>query len=110
MALFAKGPSVIENVANLRVKESDRLRALATELTRLGARVEERADGLVIEPPEKVLPAQVAAYNDHRMAMGLAVVGLKVAGIRIADAECVAKTYPGFFEDLERLVAATRAE
>jgi 3-phosphoshikimate 1-carboxyvinyltransferase len=110
MALFAKGPTVIENVANLRVKESDRLRALATELTRLGARVEERADGLVIEPPEKILPAQVAAYNDHRMAMGLAVVGLKVPGIRIADAECVAKTYPGFFADLERLVAATRAE
>jgi len=104
VALFAEGPTRIENVANLRVKESDRLRALATELTRLGARVEERPDGLRIDPPEKVRPAKVATYNDHRMAMGLAIVGLRAAGIRVADTECVAKTYPGFFEDLERLV------
>jgi 3-phosphoshikimate 1-carboxyvinyltransferase len=104
VALFAEGPTVIENVANLRVKESDRLRALATELTRLGARVQEKPDGLRIEPPEKIQPAKVATYSDHRIAMGLAVVGLRVHGIRIADAECVAKTYPGFFEDLERLV------
>jgi 3-phosphoshikimate 1-carboxyvinyltransferase len=105
LALFADGPTVITNVANLRVKESDRLRALATDLTRLGARVEELPDGLRIEPPETILPAKVATYNDHRMAMGLAVVGLRVPGIRIADADCVAKTYPGFFEELERLVA-----
>jgi len=109
IALFAEGPTVIENVANLRVKESDRLRAMATELTRLGAHVEERPDGLAIEPPEKVLPARVATYNDHRMAMGLAIVGLRAPGIRIADVECAAKTYPKFFEDLERLASA-RAE
>ena len=104
LALLAKGRTVIENVANLRVKESDRLKALATELARLGARVEEHPDGLTIWPPRTVLSAEVQTYNDHRMAMGLAVVGLVVPGLRIAGAECVSKTYPDFFEDLERLV------
>jgi 3-phosphoshikimate 1-carboxyvinyltransferase len=106
LALFADGPTEITNVANLRVKESDRLAALATELSRLGARVEERPDGLRISPPEKILTGRVATYNDHRMAMGLAIAGLAVPGIQIADAECVAKTYPEFFEDLGRLVHA----
>ncbi|MGB2936927.1 MAG: 3-phosphoshikimate 1-carboxyvinyltransferase, partial [Phycisphaerae bacterium] len=104
MALLAKGRTVIENVANLRVKESDRLAALATELTRLGARVEEHPDGLTIYPPDQVRPAEVATYSDHRIAMGFAVVGLKAPGIRIAGAECASKTYPDFFNDLEALV------
>ena len=103
LALLAKGRTVITNVANLRVKESDRLSALATELTRLGARVQEHPDGLTIYPPETITPAEVCTYNDHRMAMGLAVVGLRAGGIRIAGPECVGKTYPDFFEDLERL-------
>jgi len=105
LALLARGRTVIENVANLRVKESDRLAALATELGRLGAKVEEHPDGLSIVPPKTVRPAEVATYNDHRMAMGMAAVGLAAPGIRIADPECVAKTYPAFFEDLEGLVA-----
>jgi 3-phosphoshikimate 1-carboxyvinyltransferase len=104
LALLAKGRTVVENVANLRVKESDRLKALAAELSRLGARVEEHPDGLSIWPPQAVLSAEVATYNDHRLAMGFSVVGLKVPGLRIAGAECVSKTYPDFFEDLERLV------
>jgi 3-phosphoshikimate 1-carboxyvinyltransferase len=108
LAVLARGRTVIENVANLRVKESDRLSALATELARLGAMVEERADGLVIDPPAAVRPAEVATYRDHRMAMGLAVLGLAVPGIRIAYPECVSKTYPEFFEDLERLAAQSR--
>ncbi|MCX5682662.1 MAG: 3-phosphoshikimate 1-carboxyvinyltransferase [Planctomycetota bacterium] len=105
LAVFAWGRTAIRNVANLRVKESDRLEALATELARLGARVEQHPDGLTIYPPAAVLPAEVATYNDHRMAMGLAIVGLRVPGIRIAGSECVSKTYPGFFEDLERLAS-----
>ncbi len=104
LALFARGRTTIRNVANLRVKESDRLAALAAELGRLGAEVKERPDGLSIRPPEEVRPAEIQTYDDHRMAMGLAVVGLRVPGVRIAGAECVAKTYPGFFDDLERLV------
>jgi 3-phosphoshikimate 1-carboxyvinyltransferase len=103
LALLAEGPTVIRNVANLRVKESDRLSALATELSRLGAKVDQQPDGLAICPPKKILPAEIATYNDHRMAMGMAVVGLRVPGIRIAGAECVSKTYPGFFEDLAKL-------
>ena len=105
LALLARGRTVIENVANLRVKESDRLAALAAELGRLGARIEEHPDGLSIVPPKRLQPAEVATYNDHRMAMGMAAVGLAAPGIRIADPECVAKTYPEFFEDLDRLVA-----
>ena len=105
LALLARGRTVIENVANLRVKESDRLAALAAELGRLGARIEEHPDGLSIVPPKTLQPAEVATYNDHRMAMGMAAVGLAAPGIRIADPECVAKTYPAFFEDLEGLVA-----
>ncbi|MEA3366848.1 MAG: 3-phosphoshikimate 1-carboxyvinyltransferase [Planctomycetota bacterium] len=103
LALLARGRTVIENVANLRVKESDRLSALAKELGRLGATVEEHPDGLSITPPKAVRPAEVATYHDHRIAMGMAVVGLAVPGVRIAGAECVGKTYPGFFEDLARL-------
>ena len=103
LALLARGQTVIRNVANLRVKESDRLAALATELARLGARVQQLPDGLVIDPPDSVRPTEVATYNDHRMAMGMTVVGLRAPGIAIAGAECVAKTYPGFFEDLDRL-------
>jgi 3-phosphoshikimate 1-carboxyvinyltransferase len=105
LALLARGRTVIENVANLRVKESDRLAALAAELGRLGAKIEEHPDGLSIVPPKRLQPAEVATYNDHRMAMGMAAVGLAAPGIRIADPECVAKTYPEFFEDLDRLVA-----
>ena len=105
LALLAEGRTVIRNVANLRVKESDRLAALATELARLGAKVQQHPDGLTIYPPETVVPAEVATYNDHRVAMGMAIVGLRVSGIRIAGAECVSKTYPEFFEDLARLAA-----
>ena len=102
MAPFLKGPTAIRNVANLRVKESDRLSALATELRRIGQEVEERPDGLVITP-RPVRPAVIHTYNDHRMAMSFALVGLRVPGIVIRDPGCVAKTFPEFFEYLERL-------
>ncbi len=102
VACFADGPTTIRNVAHIRHKETDRLSALATELRRIGANVVERDDGLTITPAP-LHGATIATYNDHRMAMSLALVGLKIPGIVIDEPACVAKTYPRFFEDLERL-------
>ena len=102
VACFAHGPTTIRNVAHIRHKETDRLTALATELRRIGAVVDERTDGLTITPAP-LHGAVIETYNDHRMAMSLALVGLKIPGIVIDQPGCVAKTYPRFFEDLERL-------
>jgi 3-phosphoshikimate 1-carboxyvinyltransferase len=103
VACFAEGPTRIRNVAHIRHKETDRIAALATELRRLGAEVEEFADGLQITP-RALHGATVQTYNDHRMAMSLALVGLKVPGVVIDNPGCVAKTYPGFWQDLDRLL------
>jgi 3-phosphoshikimate 1-carboxyvinyltransferase len=103
VALFAQGMSRIRNVAHIRHKETDRLAALAAELRRLGATVDEHPDGLVIFPPEKITPARIATYDDHRMAMSFALAGMKAEGVTILDPGCVAKTYPSFWEDLARL-------
>jgi 3-phosphoshikimate 1-carboxyvinyltransferase len=102
VACFAEGPTTIRNVAHIRHKETDRLSALATELRRLGAGVEEFDDGLTITP-RPLHGTLVQTYNDHRMAMSLALVGLVVPGVVIDNPGCVAKTYPGFFTDLRRL-------
>ncbi|MCE9590800.1 MAG: 3-phosphoshikimate 1-carboxyvinyltransferase [Planctomycetes bacterium] len=105
VALFAKGPTTIRNVGNLRVKETDRLAALQTELTKLGAAVEIEGDDITIEPPpdNKLTPAAIDTYNDHRMAMSFAVAGLRSEGVTINDPACVEKTFPEFFEYLGRL-------
>jgi 3-phosphoshikimate 1-carboxyvinyltransferase len=102
VACFADGPTTIRNVAHIRHKETDRLAALAAELRRVGAGVAEFADGLTITPGP-LHGAEVETYNDHRMAMSLALIGLKVPGVVIQNPACVAKTYPGFFDDLEKL-------
>jgi 3-phosphoshikimate 1-carboxyvinyltransferase len=104
VALFADGPTTIRNVAHIRHKETDRIAALAAELRKLGAGVGERADGLTITP-RPLTGCAVDTYNDHRMAMSLALVGLKVPGVVVRNPGCVAKTYPGFWHDLERLRA-----
>jgi len=101
LALFADSPTTIRNVANLRVKESDRLAALRMELTKLGAGVEETADGLVIAPPRRLTPATIDTYDDHRMAMSFALAGLRCPGLAINDPECCAKTFPSFFSRFE---------
>ena len=103
VALFAEGPTRIRNVANLRIKETDRIAALASELRRLGARVDEWEDGLSIWPPPKATSASIETYRDHRMAMSLAVAGLRVDGLRICGADCVSKSFPAFFDVLDRL-------
>jgi 3-phosphoshikimate 1-carboxyvinyltransferase len=102
VACFAKSPTTIRRVAHIRHKETDRLQALATEVRKLGPRVEEFPDGLTIIPGA-LHGAAIDTYNDHRMAMSLALVGLTIPGLVIRHPACVAKTYPHFFEDLERL-------
>ncbi|VTS02791.1 3-phosphoshikimate 1-carboxyvinyltransferase [Tuwongella immobilis] len=98
VACFAEGPTTIRNVAHIRHKETDRISALANELRRLGAEVIERADGLTIHP-RPLHGATVQTYRDHRMAMSLSLIGMRVPGVVIDDPGCVAKTYPGYWED-----------
>jgi 3-phosphoshikimate 1-carboxyvinyltransferase len=102
IAPFASTPTRIRGVGFIHHHESDRIAALATELRRLGASVEEYDDGLGIAP-SRLHAATVATYDDHRIAMAFAVVGLKVPGVRISNPGCVAKTYPDFFRDLASL-------
>jgi 3-phosphoshikimate 1-carboxyvinyltransferase len=102
VALFAAGPTSIVNVGHIRHKETDRLAALATELRKLGATVDEYQDGLTITPG-KLHAASIATYDDHRMAMSLGLVGLQVQGVEILDPGCTRKTYPRFFQDLSTL-------
>ena len=100
VALFAKGPTTIRNVGNLRIKESDRLSALETEIRRLGGSAEAGPDWLRIDP-RPLHGAAIETYADHRMAMSFALAGLVVPGVAIRDPACVAKTWPGFFRELE---------
>jgi 3-phosphoshikimate 1-carboxyvinyltransferase len=104
IAPFANGPTTIRGVEHMRHKETDRVSALATELRRLGQEVEERPDGLRIEP-RPVRPAAVETYDDHRMAMSFAIAALRAPGVRILDPGCVAKTFPAFFERLAEITA-----
>jgi 3-phosphoshikimate 1-carboxyvinyltransferase len=102
-ALFAKGPTVIRNVYNWRVKETDRLAAMATELRKVGAEVEEGHDYLKIVPPAQLKHASIATYNDHRMAMCFSLVALSDTAVTIEDPDCTAKTFPGYFDTFARL-------
>ena len=102
VAVFADGRTRIRNISHVRHKETDRIAAVVTELKRLGIAAEEHEDGLTISPGTPT-PAVVQTYDDHRMAMSFALIGLRVPGIEIADPDCTAKTYPGFFADLDRL-------
>ncbi|NOX60293.1 MAG: 3-phosphoshikimate 1-carboxyvinyltransferase [Planctomycetes bacterium] len=103
VALFADGPTSIRNVANLRVKETDRLTALSNELSKLGAKVEVTQDSITIHPPKTLQPATICTYDDHRMAMSFALAGLKTEGIEIEDPTCVNKTFPDFFDRFEAM-------
>lgn len=102
VSLFADGPTTITNVANLRIKETDRLAALETELRKLGARAETGPDWLRIIPGP-MRGAEIETYDDHRMAMSFALAGLRVPGVVILDPGCVSKTWPGYFEAFEAL-------
>ena len=102
-ALYADGTSTLRNIASWRVKETDRLAAMATELRKLGAEVEEGADFIRITPPAEILPATIETYDDHRMAMCFSLATLDGKArrgneMRILDPKCVAKTFPDYFE------------
>lgn len=98
LALFAEGPTRIRNVANWRVKETDRLAAMATELRKLGALVDEGPDSLTVRPPARLQGASIDTYGDHRMAMCFALLALSDAPVVINEPSCVRKTFPEFFD------------
>jgi len=107
VALFAEGPTTIRNVGHIRHKETDRIAAVATELRKLGAEVDERPDGMTIHPGQH-RAAAIDTYRDHRMAMSFAIAGLRIPGVQINDPGCVDKTYPQFFNDLRHLTQQAR--
>jgi len=100
VAAFARGRTVIENIAHLRIKECDRLSAVVAELTKLGVKVEEQDAAMIIhgEGGAGLKGAVIETYEDHRMAMSLAVAGLRIPGVQITGEECVAKSFPDFWE------------
>jgi 3-phosphoshikimate 1-carboxyvinyltransferase len=106
-ALFADGPSTLRNIGSWRVKETDRIAAMATELRKVGATVEEGADYLKVTPVARLTPgAAIDTYDDHRMAMCFSLVSLGGVPVRINDPRCVAKTFPDYFD---RFAAVARA-
>lgn len=102
-ALFAEGTTAIRNIYNWRVKETDRLTAMATELRKVGATVEEGDDYIVITPPAHILAAVIDTYDDHRMAMCFSLAAFGGSEITINDPGCTAKTFPGYFELFRRV-------
>jgi len=111
-ALYADGTSVLRNIASWRVKETDRLAAVATELRKLGATVEEGADYLSVTPPQQLTPATIDTYDDHRMAMCFSLASLDGAArrgtqVRINDPKCVAKTFPDYFRVFQHIAEQT---
>jgi 3-phosphoshikimate 1-carboxyvinyltransferase len=107
-ALYAEGTSTLRNIASWRVKETDRIAAMATELRKLGALVEEGPDYLRVTPPAVIGAAAIDTYDDHRMAMCFSLASLdgamrKGGRIRIRDPKCVAKTFPGYFDSFAQI-------
>ncbi|MGM0507591.1 MAG: 3-phosphoshikimate 1-carboxyvinyltransferase [Fusobacteriota bacterium] len=104
IAIFAEGKTEIKNVYNMRIKETDRIKAVCNELTKLGAKVTELEDGLIIEPVEKYNEGvSIDTYDDHRMAMSFSVPGLLIPGTKIKDPGCVSKTFPNYFDEFEKI-------
>ncbi len=103
MALFAKGTTTLRNIYNWRVKETDRLFAMATELRKVGAEVEEGEDYLKITPPDQLKHATIDTYDDHRMAMSFSLLALNPVSVTINEPECTAKTFPTYFDVLKSI-------
>ncbi|MBF0277447.1 MAG: 3-phosphoshikimate 1-carboxyvinyltransferase [SAR324 cluster bacterium] len=105
IALFAEGPTAIRNIYNWRVKETERIKAVSTELRKLGARVDEGEDYIVVTPPATIHPAAIDTYDDHRMAMAFSLAACGNVPVTINDPHCVVKTFPDYFEVLSTLIA-----
>jgi 3-phosphoshikimate 1-carboxyvinyltransferase len=103
IAPFAVSPTSIRGIASSRLKETDRIAATCNELRRLGVEVDEKPDGMVIHPCNDIRPARIRTYNDHRMAMAFSLVGLRIPSIEISNPDCVAKTFPNYFQELDLL-------
>jgi 3-phosphoshikimate 1-carboxyvinyltransferase len=103
-ALFADGPSRLRGIGSWRVKETDRIAAMRTELAKLGAAVDSGSDWLAIKPPARLRPATIDTYDDHRIAMCFSLAALGGVAIRINDPQCVRKTFPGYFAVYQGLV------
>jgi 3-phosphoshikimate 1-carboxyvinyltransferase len=106
VAAFAEGTTIIKNIASLRIKECDRLSAVVSELRKMGADVEEEETRMIIHGRKggaNLHGATIATYDDHRMAMSFAVAGLRIPGVLIADGQCVAKSFPDFWERFGRM-------
>ncbi len=103
IAPFASTPTRIRGIASARLKETDRVAAMCAELTRLGVEVVEHPDGVTVHPCAAIRPAIVRTYNDHRMAMAFALIGLRAPGVSIENPACVSKTFPNYFAVLESL-------
>ncbi len=102
-ALFAKGETIIRNIYNWRVKETDRLAAMAAELRKVGAEVEEGEDFIRVVPPKQIQHAEIETYNDHRIAMCFSLVAFSDTPVTILDPKCTAKTFPDYFQQFARL-------
>ena len=106
IATQAEGETVVRDAAELRVKETDRIATTVGELRKLGANIEERPDGFVVQGPTRLQGARVHSHGDHRLAMALAIAGLMAEGATaIEEADCIADSFPGFDETLMRLGA-----
>jgi 3-phosphoshikimate 1-carboxyvinyltransferase len=109
VALFAQGPTTLTGIASWRVKETDRIAAMAAELGKLGARVEPGADRLTVRPPPRLAPAAIDTYDDHRMAMCFSLASLGGVAVRINDPDCVRKTFPGYWDAFGAVVRTKAA-
>lgn len=103
IAPFANSPTRIRGIASARVKETDRVTATCAELARLGVTVDEHPDGMTIYPCKNIRPAKIRTYNDHRMAMAFSLIGLRAPGVEIENPGCVSKTFPNYFDVLEKI-------
>jgi 3-phosphoshikimate 1-carboxyvinyltransferase len=104
VGLFARGPTTLTGIASWRVKETDRIAAMATELRKLGARVDAGDDHLTVHPPTQLTPATIDTYDDHRIAMCFSLAALGGVAVRIVDPDCVRKTFPGYFAAFRAIV------